>query len=687
MDSDDDLRRPRAKLAFSLPQQVPATFDETDLMQQCSLLECNQAKTTLMDFTIAIPNQLLLVSLLEHLCFIYEKNPQRSMILFKLLCHKLAGMHLISPITFSDEFSTVRLQHNQAFTNLLQAVSNGLYRQGQAISGEAPTHLSYRTKEALFQGQTSRYMNEFEEIERLGKGSYGKVYKVRNKLDRQLYAIKKILMKKITRYDCMKVLREVKVLAGLQHLHIVGYHTAWMEHIQPPPLKTNQIPYSTFCTLKSPSGQEDCRDSSTQNIETSSSSIIFAETNSVVREGGTLSRSKLVEGEMCTNTSWGNDNHIFFYDGDCAARCANAGICQPPASLPRMKDIQVHSSLLPSKCPSFETQKSHIVKSNLNPLVEAVATEAEDIERAKEKVTGVLEEISGSSSHANINSSLEDGSSFTDMHHESKIQFHLMLHIQMQLCERSLQDWILDRNRKSTEGLSLTGPFDLVDPECTIHIFWQLLEGVQFIHSRGVMHRDLKPRNIFLHGPDYHVRIGDFGLACSDIITKASDQSPAATKLADLKHTSGVGTCLYASPEQLRGSSYDFKSDMYSVGIILMELFQPFGTAMERIKMLTALRESHISEDFAQHWPVHAKYVKMLTSRIASCRPSADEMLTSELFRSSPQVNVSRDNLEWKVVTQEQEIKSLQQKVIDQQDEIRSLKEVIKLLAGEREPS
>ncbi|XP_048448768.1 eukaryotic translation initiation factor 2-alpha kinase 1-like [Rhincodon typus] len=82
-DRSGNLRRPRAKLAFSFPPEVPAAFDETDLMQQCSLVDCNQAKTKLMDFTVAIPNQLLLVSLLEHLCFVYEKNPQRSMSLFK----------------------------------------------------------------------------------------------------------------------------------------------------------------------------------------------------------------------------------------------------------------------------------------------------------------------------------------------------------------------------------------------------------------------------------------------------------------------------------------------------------------------------------------------------------------------------------------------------------------------------
>ena len=46
-------------------------------------------------------------------------------------------------------------------------------------------------KEVLLEAQTSRYLNEFDEIARLGKGGYGQVYKVRNKLDGQFYAIKK----------------------------------------------------------------------------------------------------------------------------------------------------------------------------------------------------------------------------------------------------------------------------------------------------------------------------------------------------------------------------------------------------------------------------------------------------------------------------------------------------------------
>ena len=43
-------------------------------------------------------------------------------------------------------------------------------------------------------------------------------------------------------------------------------------------------------------------------------------------------------------------------------------------------------------------------------------------------------------------------------------------------------------------------------------------------------------------------------------------------------HTSGVGTQAYSSPEQLKNGYIDYKSDMYSLGIILYELYQPFST-------------------------------------------------------------------------------------------------------------
>ncbi|KAI4807491.1 hypothetical protein KUCAC02_027297 [Chaenocephalus aceratus] len=99
------------------------------------------------EFASAIPNHLLLGSLLEHLCFVYETNPARSRTLFKVIGQPI-----------SDEFSTVRLQHNRAFTELLHAASSSLYPQGQQGLGSNTHNPSVRPKEGLFQAQTSRYL-------------------------------------------------------------------------------------------------------------------------------------------------------------------------------------------------------------------------------------------------------------------------------------------------------------------------------------------------------------------------------------------------------------------------------------------------------------------------------------------------------------------------------------------------
>ncbi|XP_072125245.1 eukaryotic translation initiation factor 2-alpha kinase 1 isoform X1 [Mobula birostris] len=675
--------QPQSRLAFSLPQDSSPAFDESDLLEGCGLVDSRQTVPTLQDLMVAIPNQLLLVSLLEHICFIYERNPHRSMLLFQLLCKKLVKVHLISPVTFSEEFSTVRLQHHQAFTNLLRVASNSLCLQRRGTKGDAHPQVPCRIEETFFQRQTSRYMTEFEEIARLGKGGYGKVYKVRNKLDGQFYALKKILMKKLTRLDCMKVLREVKVLAGLQHPNIVGYHTAWIEHAEPLVLKSNRMSPGNLYALKGPCVTEYGKESSVQNTQTSGSGIIFADPSSAVRVGETPSGSRLVEEKMSVESSKENDKQISTHSesrGVKPARCCENGLLgakglgthQPCFD---SKDVSVHGTDLSSEPPVQQDRKNKPCK-----MIETMEAEGQDLKSTQEMDTGDVE-MSGSSIDLSNSWSSGSDTSFTDVSPVSQTQFHLALHIQMQLCEGSLQDWILERNTKPRQNVAFTCPFAQVEVDRTVHIFHQLLKGVHFIHSKGVVHRDLKPRNIFLHAPDCHVRIGDFGLACSDII-ETSDSWPAKTEESNLKHTAGVGTSLYASPEQLKGCHYDFKSDMYSVGIILLELFHPFGTDMERTKVITALREGHVPEDFTQQWPVQAKYIKLLTSKVAYHRPSADEMLASELFCLLT-VTQLHEKLEQKVMIQEQEIKSLQQKVIDQEEEIRQLKEQVKLLSRE----
>ncbi|CAG5909364.1 unnamed protein product [Menidia menidia] len=599
-------------LSLASEEDGDVQFDTSDSDDNREVLMAGRHYPSIQEFASAIPNHLLLGSLLEHLCCVYESNPARSRMLFKVIGQRLAAMNLLSPLAISDEFSTVRLQHNRAFTELLNAASSSLYPQGQRL-GANSHNPALRSKEGLFQAQASRYLSEFEEICRLGKGSYGNVFKVLNKLDGQYYAVKKILIKQVSKEDCMKVLREVKVLSSLQHVNVVGYHTAWMEHVQP-----TTYPEPFLPALESP-GQQDSRDNA--DCSSTSSSIVFQSHSRASTDGASSAQETPGDAQSAKALVSAQEGHV---------GCPKTTQRLPENYVPCVF-LGQRGAAKNSKCPGMDWDSSAILET----------------------------ESSRSSNELNNNSCVEsECQQWTDKHKRrtsKEVQFHLMLYIQMQLCERSLKDWISERNARPQEQHIPTSPYSCVNTEQTLSLLRHILEGVEYIHSRGIMHRDLKPRNIFLHGHDCRVRIGDFGLACRDIIMDGN-RSVASHGL-DSNHTSGVGTFVYAAPEQLKGSHYDSKSDMYSIGILAFELFEPFGTEMERVRTLGDLREGKIPDQFSHRWPVLTKYIMKLTSKEPSERPTASQLLQSELFCSKDMV-----------------IHGLQRRVEEQEEEIMQLK-------------
>ncbi len=91
-----------------------------------------------------------------------------------------------------------------------------------------------------------------------------------------------------------------------------------------------------------------------------------------------------------------------------------------------------------------------------------------------------------------------------------------------------------------------------------IEVMEQLCEGIGFAHSRGVVHRDLKPGNIYIQ-PSGHVKVLDFGLA----------------RLAESEMTrtgTVMGTPVYMAPEQLRGQKADSRADVFALGAIFYEI-------------------------------------------------------------------------------------------------------------------
>ena len=88
--------------------------------------------------------------------------------------------------------------------------------------------------------------------------------------------------------------------------------------------------------------------------------------------------------------------------------------------------------------------------------------------------------------------------------------------------------------------------------------FKQIVSGISSVHERKILHRDLKPDNIFLTS-SFQLKIGDFGLSKS--LSRTYDKASTL-----------CGTPVYMAPEVTRREPYDQKADMWGIGCVLFEL-------------------------------------------------------------------------------------------------------------------
>ncbi|KAM7117484.1 interferon-induced, double-stranded RNA-activated protein kinase isoform 1-T4 [Ciconia maguari] len=173
------------------------------------------------------------------------------------------------------------------------------------------------------------------------------------------------------------------------------------------------------------------------------------------------------------------------------------------------------------------------------------------------------------------------------------------LFIQMELCEQGpLGNWI-EKNRQ-----------DRKYQEMVQNKFLQILKGVEYIHSKGLIHRDLKPQNIFISHED-KIKIGDFGLVTSvECETLTGDR----------------GTRIYMAPEQF-GTQYGKEVDIYALGLIWFEMLSAFSSCHEKSKLWNNVTEGKLLESFTNQFPTEAPMIKKMLSRDPSGRYSASEIL------------------------------------------------------------
>ena len=119
-------------------------------------------------------------------------------------------------------------------------------------------------------------------------------------------------------------------------------------------------------------------------------------------------------------------------------------------------------------------------------------------------------------------------------------------------------DGDLNKKIKSREKMKCSENDKLFPEEVILKYFIQICKGLNYIHSKNIIHRDIKSQNIFLM-KNGTIKIGDFGIAKT--LTKTISNAMTV-----------IGTPYYFSPEIINGEPYNYKSDIWSLGVLLYEM-------------------------------------------------------------------------------------------------------------------
>ena len=401
---------------------------------------------------------------------------------------------------------------------------------------------------------TSRYLSDFVEVEPLGKGGGGEVVRAINRLDRREYAVKKIFLEPEDNTNSVQ-----SKLARMQNekLRREVVTISRMTH-------KNIVRYYQAWVEDPPRMEEDGDGEDKERRDSE------GESKNLAKEGD----------NDIFSMSWDDDDDESSSDSSTSSSDSSDNY-----------DSGIQHQLNTRSTPLNDYSRSHSLDNFLEH-------EAAALDFANPLFFAGSNDLLPS--HLPQQTKYSNSDWTDNITEKSRRDERKILYIQMEYCKTTLRDMI-DESKLSLDAVWKS--------------LRQILEGLVYIHGQNLIHRDLKPPNLFVD-LEGEIRLGDFGLATQtsgkaseeesgnevDILYQAIDNISGTLGQKGLSSaepdtiTGGVGTAMYMAPEQFmktrNSGSYDSKVDIFSLGISAFEMFhqKPFDTYMERAEQLSRLR-------------------------------------------------------------------------------------------------
>ena len=133
--------------------------------------------------------------------------------------------------------------------------------------------------------------------------------------------------------------------------------------------------------------------------------------------------------------------------------------------------------------------------------------------------------------------------------------------------------------------------------QTVIGLMLKILDALAYAHENDIVHRDIKPDNVMIESHSKRPLVTDFGVARVSRTTSKSDRLL-------------LGTPMYIAPEQILSGTVDGRADMYSAGVMMLEMlmsklpYPPYQTAMDLLKMKLGLKDRIFQQRPSQVHPV-----------------------------------------------------------------------------------